>query len=1063
MSRPSLATPCPPPQPRRPSGLPRLSVVSSSFGDLTAGTFDDTTTNIDFTRAIQHEFRAAKPRRRTSLTAAARRAEKNAPVAIFEDVPEDAELTINLEPAPKKLEGKTLLGKAARRMPGTVAAARKSTIAEEPEVKVHALRDVGQARRRASIMPSEAEAQPEKNDFARNLRRRTIFVPTDATTLMTIHPGAANGETKRLDDTFLFSAPQMPAVVQEEPDEEDALDALPQLQKPIRRPRKSLAAAPRRVPLQHLSSQEETVSFEVCGANTGKENVPPQAEYVAKKTSGVQPLGVKSQGLNASSRLLESTAASQNRQSIMARKAVPLPKQVIPQKRLSVSRPTASSTATMTSSNRSMAAAPRTSILNKPKERTPPKPPVVSRLEQQQQLRKLIAANRASLQTSKLSQYPLLPEDLSHPELYEDGWLSHQEIALTEVVNEILSTTAQDAHTWDQPTKSLRERMIETYHQPEVTMLHKRVQASLVYGALNRPKELANSCNPSLDLGLRKRYLCLWLDNYNEDVLRTAAEVVVGRQIPRRSAASRGSAKASESVIDPHASRRSLTAFLETFFVSASDVDPSTDAFRNDDGSDLETARWRKTMLRSLMLIWLLDHAKVAGDVPQCLFQKSASKKSSAAVLRALSSLLLPAIGDITRALRHMDYDVGHVQDPLDEVEYKIENLAVDLRDGVLLARLVEVLLYSDPQKFSRYDGNETVTLRLPDATILESALYAADRVTPAPRILSQHLKMPCIGRAQKVFNVQVSLAALERHDVHAANAVADVSAADLVDGHREKTLALLWALVSSFGLARLVDWKELEADVRRVGDVNAGDLKNASGKVISREQQEELLLAWAAAYCDAAAKKRDTDSVVRVSNLTTSFADGRAYAIIVDAFAGFITPAASSSFDTPLSATANPSALLASRLRALGCSSTFTTQLTTSTSLPLVPRRETTISHLAFLASRLLPLARRHHAAVAVQRAWQCRAEKLMMRKRIAAMRLAHACAVVVQTRERIVHAAITVQRAWRGVLEARIGRLNRDVVTVQVLIRGWAVRRAVRLAMGAGGVGEGRVMGGW
>lgn len=42
----------------------------------------------------------------------------------------------------------------------------------------------------------------------------------------------------------------------------------------------------------------------------------------------------------------------------------------------------------------------------------------------------------------------------------------------------------------------------------------------------------------------------------------------------------------------------------------------------------------------------------------------------------------------------HVFYNVCHVQIPLREYDYKINNVATDLRDGVRLTRLVELLLY---------------------------------------------------------------------------------------------------------------------------------------------------------------------------------------------------------------------------------------------------------------------------------------------------------------------------------------------------------------------------------
>jgi len=74
--------------------------------------------------------------------------------------------------------------------------------------------------------------------------------------------------------------------------------------------------------------------------------------------------------------------------------------------------------------------------------------------------------------------------------------------------------------------------------------------------------------------------------------------------------------------------------------------------------------------------------------------------------------------------------------------------------------------------------------------------------------------------------------------------------------------------------------------------------------------------------------------------------------------------------------------------------------------------------------------------------------------------MRLARQCQQVVQTRERVVNAAIVLQRAWRRVVEQRVGALVRDVVRLQGVVRGWAVRRAFK---SKGRAGRRLGVGGW
>jgi abnormal spindle-like microcephaly-associated protein len=977
-------------------------------------------------------------------------------ITIFEDVVEDQELVVDHA---RPLAGSTLLAKPAQKR--QTLGIRKG----EEWMGVQPLGEIGQARRSTSVMPAvpaidtamreEPVPAPKevKGAMKKDPRRRTIFVPSDDTTILTIHPGA--NTTDRLNDTFHISAAAIPPP-STEPEIADQV-------RHVRKARMSLAVAPKRVPLQHMATKQANVpAVDMPGQNGGKENVPPamaqpKPKLPTEKPSKpvpVQPVPIENASVR--SRLFEPTAASQARQSVVSRKAVPLPKTQPKPAAAPSSRPSRRSplphsppaanavqirrpaqfspgaTARRTESKTSGAAQsrkePATTSLRRT---TPPKRTIVRQTG-----------------PSRVSHYPVLTEDVAQPQLYEESWLNHQEIALTELINSIFAGASSQQAEWQSPLRSLRERLLDIYHRPSVTNLHQRLQASLQYGALSRSKSSLSAPDPKHDLGLRRRFLNLWLNTYDEDALRAAAEVVVGRQVPRKACSLPSSLEAGESVLDPSKGRRSLIAFLETFLVSVEDVDSMSNHEPDDHAA---SRRWRKMVLRSLMLVWLLDQAKTKGLIDGCLFHRNSSLKCSTAVLHSLSSMLMPSTGDITRALRHYEYEVSHVQDPLNEVVYSIENIAVDLRDGIFLTRLVEVLLFKSQRPASdSSDQDATVTISLPDLTVLESALYAVDG-SSAPRILSQHLKMPCPGRAQKLHNVQVALSALAAHGNLAENALTGITADDIVDGHREKTLSLLWALVSHHGLAQLVDWDELTSDIRRTG----GYLPDF--QAFAQNPRESLLRSWAAAYASLAG--------IQIHNLTTSFSDPRVWEAVLDGFSDFLPTSTKSENQSKClfrSEAASSTKALERKLRALGCSNAFTAQLTKSTTT--IPSQQTTISNLVFLASRLLPLSRRQTAAEKIQRAYRRRLSRMRISQRIAMMRIAHACATVVQTRNRIVDAAVVLQRAWRKVVDARISRLNKDVSGFQVMAKGWLVRRKVRkAALGYGNEQWARGIGVW
>jgi abnormal spindle-like microcephaly-associated protein len=105
-------------------------------------------------------------------------------------------------------------------------------------------------------------------------------------------------------------------------------------------------------------------------------------------------------------------------------------------------------------------------------------------------------------------------------------------------------------------------------------------------------------------------------------------------------------------------------------------------------------AQRTKALKRLLALVLFLDRAKL-GDVLEglvpCLFQKNSAIKSSKEVVCRLSTLLLRGEGDILRHLHNLGFVVTFEQHSMDEFDFGVSNLAVDLRDGIRLTRLYEI------------------------------------------------------------------------------------------------------------------------------------------------------------------------------------------------------------------------------------------------------------------------------------------------------------------------------------------------------------------------------------
>lgn len=1084
MHRYTDGTPCPPFAPTL-LGQPYQHYPNPYTQSYSLSTMYEDTQDIQYTTELQaQQLRKAKPRRRVSLAPSARQS-----IAIHEDA--TSMTGSNVAPA----EGSTMRGL------GKSSSKRESLVSAQPRrrrvsaILSDKLATASETSATTSQDRSET-AQATASVLKKEARRRTIYIPED-TTVFTIHPGASMADKKK-DRKQRGRSPDVgfDLVTLSEEDEEPLRPSMRQTSTQKKASQKSFAAAPKRAPLHQSRRPLQSVSFaeDIPGAPTGKENSAPSSIYLSSKSGKRTMDDLAKARLNIGG--VRNATPDKKAASSQAKMVHSLNEFKSPKKRTgsdSILAYSPQPTRMRISKNESKASMRASEVVKTageqlftrartmpPLDETTKVVPKVSRATQAPPPKVPFLLQKAQEQSTK---YQVLSEDLVHPELYEDHWLDYQEIALSQLVNSIF----EPHETFRQPADQtgLRKQLLALYHDPQIPLLHKRLQASLLYGALKIPKDiLAKTSRIKDDVGLKKRFLTLFSQSYDLAVLQAAAEVIVGREMskPRRSGnmttstmhtrstsssstdaagnrLSTGSNASDNPEREARTARRAVERFLDTFLLKHEDAVRSKGTIANIARSNAQTTddfgsqgwSWRRTVLRSLMLVSLLDKAKSKGLVKDCLFQTSSPHKSSAAVLTALGGLLLPSLGDIARPLSHLNYSLETVQYPLQEYQYQIINLAADLRDGVMLTRLVELVLFNksaDGSAGPYNSSDQTMTISMPTGEMLTSS-WTED---PAEAwILSQHLKFPCAGRPQKVYNVQIALCALTTLGGAATKASYDITADDIVDGHREKTLSLLWAIVGHCGLSALVNWQELKREIqhfrikaKRGNDITAGFLDHTTPMSpepnLSLKSCSKLLLSWAQSITSLQGLK--------VTNLTTSFANPKVLECIVDAYLPYF----------PHKATTRP-VTLPGKLRALGCSPSFTTLFTPNNGTP-IPSQSLTLTTLTYLSSRLLPLSLTHRAATTIQRVYRLHLVRREMKQRIKLAKLAHHCALVVGARERVVNAATVLQRAWRKVLDKRIDALVSDVTNFQSVARSWLARERVR---SGGRAKERKVRGGW
>ncbi|KAL5966567.1 hypothetical protein TSMEX_005698 [Taenia solium] len=288
---------------------------------------------------------------------------------------------------------------------------------------------------------------------------------------------------------------------------------------------------------------------------------------------------------------------------------------------------------------------------------------------------------------------------------------------------------------------------------------------------------------------------------------------------------------------------------------------------------------------RCLTLIWLLDQAKMKRilRLDPCLFNISAPVKSSVEVCQSLGRVYLSRETNLARSLAVLGANLSVVQKPLDEFDFTVTNLAVDLRDGLRLVKLADLLLPDAQTIFPAHSGS-----------------------------LMSLVRFPAISRLQKIHNVQLALSAFEtvagRRGLCTA-AGKPITERDIVNGHRAKTLSLLWFILLRFQVTALLDPHALRSEIFHLTgltsttatsislrrDVEALLVTNSSLSVgdegrnnpfVEMECNQRTLFLWARAVCCTGGYEN-----VKVENLDQSFSDGRVFCYILHFYLPTLLP----------------------------------------------------------------------------------------------------------------------------------------------------------------------------
>uniref|UniRef100_A0A9J7ZY88 Assembly factor for spindle microtubules n=1 Tax=Cyprinus carpio carpio TaxID=630221 RepID=A0A9J7ZY88_CYPCA len=437
-----------------------------------------------------------------------------------------------------------------------------------------------------------------------------------------------------------------------------------------------------------------------------------------------------------------------------------------------------------------------------------------------------------------------------------------------------------------------------------------------------------------------------------------------------------------------------------------------------------EEALSRFTLKKLILLVCFLDKAKESRLIEHdpCLFCMDAEFKSSKDLLLAFSRDFLSGEGILSRHLSHLGLAVSHVQTPLDEFNFAVKNLAVDLRCGIRLVRVME--------------------------------LFTLDWT------LSRNLRIPAISRLQKVHNVDVALQVLKNkgvdlRDEHGAN----IDSRDIVDGHREKTLNLLWKIIFAFQVSTRNQLKEEISFLRKTWRTKqklASVMAN-SGVAVTRmksrqafehpSQKVTLLMDWVNAVCEFYNLKAE--------NFTVSFSDGRILCYLIHHYHPGHLPAEeiqqrttqttecghrgrvelnNSSTDSDLDfkelleKERSNFQLVNTAVSYLGGVPAMINPEDMSNT---IPNEKVVTCYLSFLCARLLDLRNETRAARVIQGAWR----RYKLQKNIELIQQRNLAATKIQALVR------------KFILRRRMIRQNKAALMIQTFCRGYVAREKLRV----------------